>query len=507
MKRIIDYRESVGLTGSLGQMPKVIPGVLLAWAVCQTGCATVNPQQDYMRARELIEKSTGFERAYNPEEVGLSEDELSATLADGLTLDEAVQLALLNNRSLHSEFMSIGIAKADWVQSGLLSNPSLAFSAQFPEGGGRSNIQTSIAQNIVDLWQIPKRKAVAQAELERTILQIARIAGVLATETKVAYFQAVAAEESLAIARKNLELVQRSYETVKAQREVGTASMLDENLARGRVLSSELAVRNARLSMANAKRRLARNLSLARNVDDLGLADSLPGEISEPPRSEELIDLARRSRLDFRAMQKAIEASAARLGLEELKVFSEISIGPFGERGERRASSGRPGQSLAERRSDRRAARSEEINFILGPALVMTLPIFDQNQAQIATAGYLYQQELKIYEGAYLRIAQDIRIAADRAETARSNAAYYAIQLVPQAEQNLEFATVSYSTGQTSILTLLEAQRFLLEARRGYIDVRLEASTALSDLEQMVGLPLTDRPADSTATDDHGGGG
>ncbi len=471
------------------------------------GCAQVKPQMEFARARVLIAETTGIDTAYDPDMPLPTEEELDTILADGLTLDFCVRLALLNNRNLHAEFMSIGIAKADWVQSGLLSNPSLAFSAQFPEGGGRSNIQASIAQNIVDLWQIPKRKAVAQAELEKTILQIARIAGVLATETKVGYFLTVAAEESLAITRQNLELVRKSYEAVKAHREAGTASMLDENLARGRVLSSDLAVRNARLSMANAKRRLARTLSLARNVDDLVLADSLPGKISEPPSTEELIDLARRSRLDLRAMQMAIEASAARLGLERLKVFPDISIGPFGERGERRAFSGRSGQSLAERRSDRQAARREEINAILGPALVMTLPIFDQNQAQIATAAYLYQQELKAYEGAYLRIAQNIRIAADRAETARNNAAYYVSQLVPQAEQNLKFATASYSTGQTSILTLLEAQRLLLEARRGYIAVRLEASTAFSELEQTVGLPLADRPADSTATDDHGDGG
>ena len=484
MRGILNTRtmnRSPGLAGGIA------PAALLLTLV---GCAQVKPQVDFAQARQLFTQSTGLADLYDPDQPLLTLEELEAVMADGLTLQEALRVALLNNRSLHSEFMSIGIAKADWVQSGLLSNPSLAFSAQFPEGGGRSNLQASIAQNIVDLWQIPKRKAVAQAELERTILQIARIAGVLATETKVAYFQAVAAEESLAIARQNLELVQKSYETVKAQREAGTVSMLDENLARGRVLSSELAVRNARLSMANAKRRLARNMSLARNVDDLILVDSLSGEIREPPSSEELIDLARRSRLDLRAMQMAIEASAARLGLERLKVFPEISIGPFGERGERRAFSGRPGQSLAERRSDRQAARSEEIDFILGPALVMTLPIFDQNQAQIAMAGYLYQQALKTYEGAYLQIAQNIRIAADRAETARSNAGYYAIQLVPQAERNLEFATASYSTGQTGILTLLEAQRFLLEARRGYIAVRLEASTALSELEQRVGIPL-----------------
>ena len=139
---------------------------------------------------------------------------------------------------------------------------------------------------------------------------------------------------------------------------------------------------------------------------------------------------------------------------------------------------------------ERQAAESEEIDTILGPSLSLTLPIFDQNQAQIAKAEYLYQRELKAYEDAYIQLAQEIRIAADEARTAFRNAGYYRDELVPQAERNLEFATASYSSGQTNILTLIEAQRHALEAQRGYIDVRLEASTAMSDLERAIGMPV-----------------
>ena len=62
--------------------------------------------------------------------------------------------------------------------------------------------------------------------------------------------------------------------------------------------------------------------------------------------------------------------------------------------------------------------------------------------------------------------------------------------MVPQAERNLEFATASYSSGQKNILNLIEARRFLLEARRGFVAVTLEASTAVARLEQTIGFPL-----------------
>jgi outer membrane protein TolC len=136
----------------------------------------------------------------------------------------------------------------------------------------------------------------------------------------------------------------------------------------------------------------------------------------------------------------------------------------------------------------------------------MALPLFDQNHARIAKAQYLYWQEIKRYEAEYLQAIQEIRIAVDQAQTALVNTAYYQQEVVPQAERNLEFSRVSYLAGQTSILTLLEAQWFLLESRRGDIAVRLELATAISELEQRVGeqmgndsgaTGLTSKPEDN----------
>jgi cobalt-zinc-cadmium efflux system outer membrane protein len=128
----------------------------------------------------------------------------------------------------------------------------------------------------------------------------------------------------------------------------------------------------------------------------------------------------------------------------------------------------------------------------------MTLPIFDQNQAQIAKAYYLYQQDLKAYEEMYLNIAQDIRMAADRTETAAGNVVFYRDELVPQVERNLTFARDSYNAGQTSILALLEAQKLLLEAKQNYIEVKLEAASSVADMEEAVGIS-TDRILESAS--------
>ncbi len=514
-------------------MRKILVMIRSAKAVCPSlalfvagvGCATVDPKLDYGRAQTLIKQSTGVAESFNPEEGGLDPEELGACLADGLTLEEAVRIALLNNRKLQGAFFDIGIARADWVQSGLLSNPTLGIGVMFPEGGGRSNIQGNLAQNIVDLWQMPVKRRIAEHQIEGQVVRVARLAGDLAAETKRAYYAAVAASDLLAIADENLALLGKSYAAIKAQREAGVASSLDENLQRGQLLRAELDMRDARLASVNAKRSLAGLLSLDLKVDEVVLTDPLPDSKERALDADSLIAVAREKRLDLKVLEEAIGAGDAEIKLEYLRVFPEVSIGIAGERLEGRSQPGRDvaadfaraslrsGQLTVpdiQTRGERQSEKSQDIEFMIGPNLSLTLPIFDQNQAQIAKATYAQVQAVKSYEDLYLGIAQDIRTAVDRSKTFWENVAFYNDKLLPQANRNLEFTDAAYQTGTAGVLTLLQSQRSLLETRRGHIQVWADAAASLSDLERAVGLPLAELGAtaihkESEQPNDEGG--
>jgi len=485
----------------------------LALLMVGVGCATVNPKPDYSRTRALIEQSTGAAEVYNPEEDGLTVDELSAWLSDGLTLEEAVRIALLNNRKLQAAFFDIGMARADWVQSGLLSNPTLGIGVMFPEGGGRSNIQGSLAQNIVDLWQMPVKKRIAEHQVEGQVVRVARLAGELVAETKRAYYAAVAANDLLTIGKENLALLGKSYDAVRAQREAGVASPLDENLQRGESLRAELNLRDARLASVNAKRSLAGLLSLDLKTDEMTLTDPLPESEERTLDADSLIAVAREKRLDLKALEEAVSAGVAEIKLEYLRVFPEVTLGIGGERLEGRSQPGRNvGADFAraslrngaltipdiQTRGERQAEKDQDIEFMIGPNLAVTLPIFDQNQAQIAKATYAQVQAVKSYEDLYLGIAQDIRMAVDQSKTLWGNVTFYRGELLPQADRNLEFTQAAYQAGTVGVLALLESQRSLLDTRRGYVQVWATAATSLSDLERAVGLPLTDVEAAAT---------
>lgn len=476
----------------------------LAWVL--VGCAQVQPQADYERVNYLISEATGHIASYEPDGDALAaERRVHAMLQDGITIDEAVQVALLNNPSLQAGFFRIGISRADFVQSGLFSNPSLAMSFAFPEGGGRSNIQGTLAQNIVDLWQIPIRKRIAQARLEQEILSLSQQAARLVVDTRVAYFNAVGVTRKLEIAEANLQLATGLRDTTVARQKAGAIGELDVNLARGTMLNNDLDLQTARLDAANAKRRLAVLLGLTHRAEQLSLLDPLPAVSKYTLDEDGIVALARSSRLDLRALQSAVAAGRQRVAEEYAKIFPDVAIGVYLERTEQRALPGRDiaadtarasiasGQLTApdiQSRGQRDQERGQEIDVIFGPALNMTLPIFDQNQAQIAKADYAYRAALKDLDALDRQIVQEARRALDQAVTAARLSHFYEGQILPQAQKTLDLASSSYKACKTSILFVLDAQRSLLSTRRLAVTVQQSAATALAELELVVGRPL-----------------
>ncbi len=134
------------------------------------GCATVNPRPDYDRTAQLITQATGQEPVYRPDDDAVVKNTVDALLAGGITAQEAVQLCLLNNPKLQAAFLNVGVARAEVVQAGLFSNPTLGFSPRFPDGGGPTSFEASLAQNIAELWQIPARTRTAEQSLEQALL-------------------------------------------------------------------------------------------------------------------------------------------------------------------------------------------------------------------------------------------------------------------------------------------------------------------------------------------------
>jgi cobalt-zinc-cadmium efflux system outer membrane protein len=468
------------------------------------GCASVNPTPDYDRAGRQVQAAVGQPATYRPDDEQLVADRVAHLLLDGLTANEAVQVALLNNPRVWAAFLRIGMARADVVQAGLLANPTLGISLRLPEAGGLTNLDVGIAQHIAELWMA--RARAAQRDLDRTILETAREAAGVANDTKVAYYDAVGAQRAFEIAQENLGLIGQLMSVTQARLDAGAVGSLDVNLVRGLLLRAQVEGRNARLAAATAKRTLATLLGLDGPADELRPVDPLPAATAAAADTERLVEIARDSRLDLRAARDAVSAAEARVELEYARVFQSVEVGFELEREARRAEPGRrlladtARASIAnggltapeiESRGQRRLARSEQIEAILGPSLSVALPLFDQNQAHIAKARLALQEADAVLESLQRTVAQETREAADRVTTAWGVARLYEQEVLPQARTTLELSQSMYQAGQTPILNVIEAQRSLLDTRQAYVAALQSAANALVDLERATARPAS----------------
>ena len=467
------------------------------------GCAAVEPQEDYARVKQHVTEATGQERLYRPEDDALVLERVEGLTEDGITAAEAVEICLLNNPALQAAFMDVGMARADAVQAGLFSNPFVGFSVMPPDGGGLANIQASIAQNIAELWQIPLRKRAAERSLDAAIVSLAGMASQLAADAKGAYYAAVGTDERLRIARENLDIANNLLELTVARQQAGAANELEVNLSRSVAVDSQISVERERLSAANARRKLAALLGLVGDANALVLNDALPGDYPDTQSAQALVSLAKSSRLDLQAAQQAVASAEAQLAYETRRVFPVVQMGAQLERSERSRQGGRDvladtarasianGRLTApsiQPRSERRLQGGQDL--ILGPTLGVELPIFDQNQAQIAKARYALQQADKTLDALDRTVTQEVRNAVDRAMTAWRLMRMYRDNSIPLAQGNLDLSREAYRAGRASFLSVLEAQRFFLETRRGYVQASQTAATMIPELERTIGLPF-----------------
>ncbi|HYJ14239.1 MAG TPA: TolC family protein, partial [Candidatus Limnocylindria bacterium] len=83
-------------------------------------------------------------------------EKLQSLLSNKLKVDDAVQIALLNNRELQTIYSDLGVAQADLVQAGLLKNPLFDTSVRWPmPGGGKPELDLSAVVSFLDIFYLP----------------------------------------------------------------------------------------------------------------------------------------------------------------------------------------------------------------------------------------------------------------------------------------------------------------------------------------------------------------
>ncbi|MGB7158035.1 MAG: TolC family protein, partial [Tepidisphaeraceae bacterium] len=236
---------------------------LIALAVTLAGCSSAGSSRggdddDFANVRHAVAERGGHRVHWNR---GSTADADAAAavrqlLAQPLSADAAVQVALLNNPALQAAYEDVGVAQAELVGAGLLSNPVFDAEARFGEGGSGTSVEITVVQDFLDVFQIPLRKRLATDALRSAELRTADGVLNLAAETRETYYAAQAATQLLELRKTVAEASGASADVATRLREAGNVTELDHVSERAMHETTMLDLTTAQAAADQARQRL-----------------------------------------------------------------------------------------------------------------------------------------------------------------------------------------------------------------------------------------------------------
>ena len=446
-----------------------------------TGCAGVNPRAGLPDVERLVSERGSLSVSWpeNPEAAQDVDAVVSDILSRELTVESAVRLALLNNRNLQAVYQELGLAQADLVQAGLLPNPVLSANVRFGLGPSGTGTELGLVQNLISALQIPLRKRVAGANLDRAKAEVANAVLDLALHTKESFYELQGAYQTLELRRSVAAATSFSREV--AERQHGAGNISDLELRTEQALDEEAKVELgiSEAELLEEREELNALLGLWGAQTQWSVSHRLPALPSEDVEAKGLETRAVSQRLDLIAARTLGVSQLAELRLNRFYgLIPDASLGVASE-------------------------REVEGGWSLGPALDIPIPLFDQSQALIAGSSASLRASDERFWALAVEIRAQVRRARTKLEAARQRAVYYERVLLPLKGEVLKESQRQYNAMQIGPIQLVQAKREQIEAGERYIETLTEYWTSRTELERAVGgeLSIADPPSSDDASD------
>ena len=428
------------------------------------GCASITLNAGFDEVKATVRERSRTEISWNngTDLDQQATEKLGSLLKRKLTADEAVQIAVLNNRELQAVYSDLGVAQADLVQAGLLSNPIFNGSVMFPlSGGGQPDLELSAAMNFLNIFYIPLRKRVAAARFEEVKTRLAGSVLDFAAGVRAAFYLHQANEQILELRQAIIQALDASFEIARRLSAAGNITDLDLARERAQFEASKLALRSAEVAVRQSQEELNILMGLWGKQTQWQSEQRLPDVPEEPPQMQELEQRALENSIDLLNARQRITLAGNQLGFNRSTVLvPELHAGPRGER--------------------------EEGSWQLGPTLEFPIPLFDQGQVRIGRAAAELRRSQQEYYALAVRIRSGARAVQDRFEGARDRALYYRDILLPLHERIVNEAQLQYNAMQLSPFQLLRAREQQIQTAVAYIESLRDYWLARADVEQIL---------------------
>jgi outer membrane protein, heavy metal efflux system len=398
--------------------------------------------------------------------------------ANGMTVDDAIELLIKQNLDLIAFRMEIPMADADILTASLRANPIFYADTQLvpyghysflrPGGPPQSDINITYPLDITfkrrartKQYKIAKR--VSEAQLQDAVRnQIDNLYTV--------YVDAVAAALTVKFSERYVvgirQLLARNEQLFRG----GLIPQTDILAVRAKLELAELQVRESTQAKIKANRALALMLNQPlETAETLEVRDTI-GQLKESPMSRDMmVNIALGIRPDLRAIKLGIRRSEADIAAAKANAYPDVYVLYQPYTFQNNTYLGVP----------------SAYSWTLG--VTATIPLYNRNQGNI-TRAKINRNQTEVQAASIERtVVSDVLNADQELHQSLISVQEFRNEIIPANKKMRDAALTLYRKGETSVLDFLQAQLAFNDVVKQYRDALVRHRRAILDLNTAVG--------------------
>ena len=405
-------------------------GLTAVLAAALAGCASFSADGGHDQVRQL---AAARGQTLPATGAGEREAQIARLLAAPLSADAAVDIALLNNRTLQAGYAELGIAEADLVQAGRLPNPVFTFSRL--RGHDGVEIERQLMLPVIGLLTMPLARPLAARRFEMAQMGTAADALRVADDTRRAWTTAVAAQQSADYMEQVKSAAEAGADLAARMAQAGNWSALQQAREQGFYADAVAQLARARHASTVEREKLTRLMGLSGQALAYRLPERLPDLPAQARPMQDAEGAAMANRLDLLMAQRELAGLAASLGLTRSTRFVNLLDLSW----------------LHKQGADGARANGYEIE--------LQIPLFDWGGARVAKAEAMYMQAVQRAAGMAIDAGSQVRESYSGYRTAYELARHYRDEVVPLKKKISDEQLLRYNGMLISVFELLADAR------------------------------------------------
>jgi len=386
-----------------------------------------------------------------------------AGAADGLTLEQAVNLALERNPDILAAQKEILVSQGRRLQMQAIPEPEIIFSDEgIPFNAGRNpsdekEVSFGIQQSLEFPGKVSQRGKIGQFGEKIAGYELARLRLIIRSKVKEAYYKAVLSKRTILALDETARLLDEFIASATVRYQSGQGLYLDVLRTRVEKMRIQNQLIEARKNFSLDKAQL--NLLLGRKGDE---PVDLVTDFSFGPLIKDLAaiqDEAAKTRPSVQIASLKVEQAQASLKLAQMSKLPDFSVGLFSP-----------------------SLRTGSWGFALG----VTVPLYwwKRQKGEVLESEAKQQIEEISAEAVRRKIMTRVENAYAAVKASEEQVKIFEQKLLAEVEDQLKMSITHYQYGKTDALNLLDIHRTYLTTKLEYLKSLYLYLVSLSDLEK-----------------------